>query len=810
MRYQMRIYVLLLLLLLPGWITGTTHIVKLDGSGDYTSIQAAINVSVPGDTVLAYPGRYYENLIIQSNGITLHSLEAVNGYPAYIDSTIVDANMISTALTIGLNVQNIAVRGFSFTNGKGTGVAIGQSSVVLTNCKIFGCIGRNGGGLVIAGSPVTLSGVEIYSNYAVYLGGGLYASAATNFQNNIIFDPIHLCSIYNNRSGAGQDIYIQNAESNLNVYLDTFSVAVPTTYYAIYLSEGLTEYQLSIDILNANHQEIDSDFYVSPDGDDANDGLSPATALRTIHEGIYRIAADSLDQKTVHLLPGTYSRTANNQIFPIALKSWTIVKGSGINNTSVTGELNPLISVGANPHNDVFMSSYQRSVSLSDISISTMNSANDTAVFGNSFGSMNLSQIHISNVNTDDLSAIWLYLSSAYESAWDSVTIENIITPDMGLVDIGGSMKGKISNCKFRNATSTYTSASVWAYPLVSFRGDQYLIFENCEFSNLNMLDDDSHAIQVGGVQLPQQHNNFTFNNCLFDNISSQGGIMVAASSNYPNISLTNCTFADNESDSYTIEVNGNVKITNCVFDNETPYQIKINPMTGLGETTTLNIDYSCIKDGMAGIQQAAGNTINYATTNTDNEPLFRGGNDPADPLNYSLSALSPCINTGSPDITELNLPPYDLAGNWRVWEDRIDIGCYEYGSEPYVDIDDPELPSPPDEFHVSVYPNPLLNTSKSAGVFIEFTLPKKPALQPKIGIYNIRGQKVKTLPLSDSYNGLVRKAGLSGDVKQNGEFYSTVWNGRDDNNKILASGTYIVRVSADNLTSTSKLTLLK
>jgi hypothetical protein len=151
-----------------------------------------------------------------------------------------------------------------------------------------------------------------------------------------------------------------------------------------------------------------------------------------------------------------------------------------------------------------------------------------------------------------------------------------------------------------------------------------------------------------------------------------------------------------------------------------------------------------------------------------------------------------------------------DLAGNYRIWDGRIDMGCYEYGSAPYVGVDDPELPPPLEGFRVSVYPNPLLNTSRAAGVFIEFTLPRKPALQPVVEIYNIRGQKVKTLRISESHNSLLSKAGLSNDVKQTGEFCSTVWNGKDDNNRLLASGTYIVKVMADQMVNTTKITIVK
>ncbi|MCB5260286.1 MAG: hypothetical protein WCS58_07525, partial [Candidatus Cloacimonadaceae bacterium] len=38
-----------------------TRIVDITGAGQYTSIQPAINASSPGDSVLVYPGRYFES-----------------------------------------------------------------------------------------------------------------------------------------------------------------------------------------------------------------------------------------------------------------------------------------------------------------------------------------------------------------------------------------------------------------------------------------------------------------------------------------------------------------------------------------------------------------------------------------------------------------------------------------------------------------------------------------------------------------------------------------------------------------------------
>lgn len=793
----MRINVLIILtLMLPGLIFSLTHTVKLDGSGDFASIQAAVDASASGDTILVYPGRYYENVIIQTNGINLFSLEALTHNPVYIDSTIIDGNHTESCVRVRRNIHNICIQGITLTNGLTIGGAGGiglstNSSSVLINLRICNNTAAVGGGIDFGAATVVLSGVEIYDNYALHLGGGINAGSGEGYISTITFDPVNRCSIYNNRSSAGQDIFIQDAESDLNVYLDTFSVAVPTDYYATYISEGLGNYQMHFDILNAHHQEIDSDLYVSPDGDDANDGLSPSSPLRTIQEGIYRIAADSLSQNTVHLLSGTYSRTDNDQVFPIALKSWVKVQGSGMDTTVVVGEPHPLIPAG---YDVVFLTTCQEMISLSNMSITTMNTNNGNAISGSGNGSLNLSNLRLYDIHPEYVSTIWVWLGNVHDSIWNNVIIEDIVTSNMGIVYVGGQMSGTISNCVFKNAISTYTSASVGGFPLISIKGDRDLTFENCEFSNLTMYDDCSNFMQIFGVQFPQQHNNFSFKNCLFSNNSSQGGGIIVGSSNYSNVNFTNCTFAGNEGDAYTLKVNGNVNITNSIFDNETPYQIQINPMDGY-ETTTLTLDYSCIKDGISGIQQAPGNTINFLPTSINSDPLFAGGTDIYDPLFYSLSELSPCINSGTPDTTGLNLPPYDFAGNWRIWDERIDMGCFEFGSEPWVSNDDPIVPEV-SEITLVAYPNPFRTTTNiKILVPVEYNNRWTGNSVVCIDIFNIKGQKVKTFSFDP---------GSSLDQ-------GIVWDGRDHYENNCASGLYFINLILDGKQVVNKkVTLIK
>jgi len=51
----------------------------------------------------------------------------------------------------------------------------------------------------------------------------------------------------------------------------------------------------------------------------------------------------------------------------------------------------------------------------------------------------------------------------------------------------------------------------------------------------------------------------------------------------------------------------------------------------------------------------------------------------------YRLSTLSPCVNSGTPDVAHI-IPSYDLGGGTRIQMGRIDMGAYEFDGVIYVD----------------------------------------------------------------------------------------------------------------------------
>jgi len=55
-------------------LNSITYEIKQDGTSDFTTIQAGINIANTFDTLLVYPGTYYENINYNSKDIIITSL----------------------------------------------------------------------------------------------------------------------------------------------------------------------------------------------------------------------------------------------------------------------------------------------------------------------------------------------------------------------------------------------------------------------------------------------------------------------------------------------------------------------------------------------------------------------------------------------------------------------------------------------------------------------------------------------------------------------------------------------------------------
>jgi hypothetical protein len=802
----MKAYITLFLLIFSGYLCSVTRTVAIDGTQQYTSIQAAVYDSGHGDVVLIYPGRYQESVTLNGCNITITSLFLSDPDPSIINDTIIDGNVNSCIRAI--NGAIVTINGLTLTNNEndtnvaitfsGGGVYINDySSATISNCIIRDCIALSGGGVSVSSySSVTISNVKIFNNQALLKGGGL----SFNNSNLLTIDPAYSCEIYNNKATQGMDISVNylsynSVPRNITLGLGSLPLTDADGYFI-----NVHNANVAVNIAQGAIDQIDHDLYVAPDGDDDNSGINPASPLKTIALAMQRIASNPDNPKTIHLAPGLYSHSANGQILPMGVKSNVKVQGAGMGETIIDGELSR-----------TFWGAWY----ASNVEISGMKMMNGRSVY-----TFVLSFYYSTNIVVRDIECNNNYGSSSsgimfgYSS---NIHVENAILGNTEyLNDISGLWTFECNNFYATNiiVNGNSTTDSETNHMGMKFY-DSDIHLRNSIVSNISAID--AWVFFYQSIYEPFADYNLDMSNVLIINNTISNPSWVSSpiyiQNRYQPVQINNCTIANNSSPGFVCRILAGADLRNVIFH---------NPGSGseLGLMNYLSVNDTAypvsIKNSLFRTASPPSSRPELVTL-TDNlmstNPLFLGSMDSnlnvSQPEYYQLSSLSPCIDTGTPDTTGLNLPQMDLAGNWRIWNDRIDMGCYEYGSEP-VGIDDPALAPSPERISISAYPNPLFNTSKAAGVFIEFTLPGKPAAEPVLDIYNVRGQKVKTMQLSESYNSLVQKAGLSGDVKQNGEFYSTVWNGKDDRNRPLASGTYIVKVRADRMLATIKITIIK
>lgn len=169
-----------------------TLTVSSDGSGDYASVQAAVDAATSGDTIEIGPGTFSEAVSVSAKTLYLQG--------SGIGSTILDGDGAPTVLTVqgaGLNLAQMTIQGGgqgldlsgvigsvdtvevanNSGDSAGAGIAVrNDSNVNLLTVYIESNSGTDGGGLHLdATSQATLTNGWIANNSASGSGGGIYS-----------------------------------------------------------------------------------------------------------------------------------------------------------------------------------------------------------------------------------------------------------------------------------------------------------------------------------------------------------------------------------------------------------------------------------------------------------------------------------------------------------------------------------------------------------------------------------------------------------------------------------------------------------
>ena len=746
----------------------TTYHIKQDGTGDFTTIQEGIYVSVDADTVLVYPGTYYENVNFLSKSIILGSLYLTTGNEDYISQTIIDGNQSGSCVEVRNCIEDYtSVIGFTLTNGIGNqaapttyslvggGILIDNSIASITKCIVKRNIAEYAGGILCEDSSVFLSGTIIKDNRAYKAGGGIIVAVSSE----VYFDEYDLCSIFLNYSERGSDVY-KISSPPLEVIIDTFTVDLYDNYFVFSVGNaGIPQSDITLTNQNAKLVPVDADLYVATDGDDENSGLTPNEALATINYALSLIQPDSLENNTIYLDDGIYSTTLNDQWFPLQMRSYTNLIGESMENTIFDAEnLSPFIT--------------DKSSELNYL-VQNLNLINGYGVVGEGTGT----------------SWIICFSDPQYRDKW--VRLENLLihdyetnSRDIALWWISAYLKNVhfYDNIRTANTIESLSPFLNNGLPFITVE------MENCTVKNC----------LTSGMQFGFGSNQLETSPVILKNVEITNNL-------HPIIAIRSCC-------GVIIEHNKEVNMINCTIGNNAISATQGGPINIIGTGSELNIynsilygnyprniwigneieDYpnivniynSLVEDGEDScFSLYPWDEINFVENNLvgDTDPLWIDSGD----YPFQLSTGSPCIDAGTLNLPAgIELPEFDLAGFPRIYGDTIDMGAYEWQG---VEAEEDEI-TPITQTKISNYPNPF---NPSTTIKLELAESGKIELM----IYNIKGQKVKTLMNAYTAKGV----------------FEAIWNGKDSNNKRVSSGEYIAKLKLNGEeVEVNKMLLLK
>ena len=766
--------VLILLLLMPAFLSATILTVKQDGTGDYTVIQQAYLAASSGDTILVYPGTYFENLYLnRSIELTLASLFLITQDRSYIHNTIINGNQSGGCIYInGTGLSKITVTGFTLTNGigfgnpgVGGGIRVNESKNVHLNSNII-CnnIARAGGGVYVMFSKLFLSGNIIKNNRAYGAGGGIF----NRYESEISFDWENKNSVYLNYGTIGADIAKQSYSGPMDIILDTCTILNPDYHFIYsYTLMNFPNNDITISVDHGKLIPVNQDLYVDPaTGNDANDGLTPATALKTASYACKLIASDSAHPLTIHLLDGIYSPSTNQERFPFNGRSYVSLVGESKENTIFDADSSWYF---------YYSSGYQTSFSIRNITMQ--------------------------NAYPVEMHSCGIYFLPCVGATIDNILLYNCALSYWAGVELNFPDELTIKNLECRNLIGGV--AMIFGNPINdkkrTFRGENITI-RNCG-SDANPPQGGGGG---GGMVISGRFSEDDFfsgsitNFRITDNLRwvhpnwGEGMQIALAITDRAQVNLINATIGNNicrgeETFAANVNEGSEVNFYNTIMYGDSLKELSLGSPWGSYFPATANISYSNFEGGEAAIKNWQNmHTLNWLEGNMDEDPRWVGTGDTA----YYLQYNSPCRNSGTPmyetgmsppyikeedgryvlymhNMDTVHLPATDLAGRPRISGNRIDMGAYEYQD---TGVSVQEYGQTQDAFQLAVYPNPFY-----VHAFVDFKMENQGHVQ--IVISDMNGQRVKTLLDATMPRG----------------DYHLIWKGDNDYGTTLKTGTYLL-----------------
>ena len=184
-----------------------------------------------------------------------------------------------------------------------------------------------------------------------------------------------------------------------------------------------------------------------------------------------------------------------------------------------------------------------------------------------------------------------------------------------------------------------------------------------------NFITNNQASQDGGGICCYQSASPKIINNVIVNNSAYRGGgiaIRYSANPDVYNNTIANNVGSYSTSGSAIYRSSGTPDIKNNIIYGNTGTSYQIYPTSGI------TVQYCDVQGGYTG------------TGNIDSDPKFKnptsgsGVNYNGLQADWSLQETSPCIDAGTPTITGMGLPAYDLLGKTRNYSAAVDMGAYE------------------------------------------------------------------------------------------------------------------------------------
>ncbi len=297
--------------------------------------------------------------------------------------------------------------------------------------------------------------------------------------------------------------------------------------------------------------------------------------------------------------------------------------------------------------------------------------------------------------------------------------------------------------------------------------------------------------------------NNSQINNCYVSgsiNGSSIIGGLIGCSDNYSKINncSSDCLINGGSNAGGLIGKNDNFSIiSNCFSSGLVEAQYSVGGLVGNNHAKIVN-SYSFGSvvgewdiGGLVGeVYQELSIIVNsFWDTQTSGQTTSAGGTGKTTTEMQDVATYTSLATVGLVEPWDFVGNPFDDVGNEDYWDIDEDINDgYPYFANPFVGVDDEEIIIVTSETPklIGNYPNPFNPTTT-----ISFSIPIDSKID--ISVYNIKGQKVKT---------------VANDLFEKG-IYSILWSGDDDNGKFVSSGVYFYKLCVNGETESVKKCLL-